>query len=494
MNDAYTNYVGQSFSQPEVQPPRFIFVTPLLSEADRIAEACPDLHFRLPKVIRSKANHFKALVDEGQNIATTHVLFEAITTETLLSIRKKGYVVIIDEAMECVRIFEGLTKRDRTMLIERGILCVDDESKRLRWAATEGEDYRGRLADIKSFCDNGNLFMYRNKTILWTLPPDFFRILGDAYVLTYMFEGQPMAAYFKSKGVNYQLLTIHEGEIKNWHLFSNELEYKKQLRSLINVYKGSANNIGRIASKEQPLSSAWYKRQTDEELKAIRATIQNWFKKHAKTEAKLNAWTTYKDYRPKLSGAGYAKGFIPCNAKATNDHKHKASLAYMCNIHYNPYIAGYFEDKGISLHGDLFALSEMLQWIWRSRIRDGLPINLLLPSERMRGLLEEWLDCASAAEMIQRREAARSAPAAKAPTADHLTPHISLAPEAPPEADPDAFQEPSLAEDDTGPVYYLPSEPSEHGRWVSPAMLFDEVMQEFALAASEAVAPDPYDF
>ena len=41
---------------------------------------------------------------------------------------------------------------------------------------------------------------------------------------------------------------------------------------------------------------------------------------------------------------------------------------------------------------DLFALSEMLQFIWRSAIREGKDIHLYIPSSRMRGLLETWLD------------------------------------------------------------------------------------------------------
>lgn len=472
MNDAYTNYLGQSFVHPEIEPPRFIFVTPLLSEAERIAEACPELHFRLPKEIRTKYRHLQELISEGHNIATTHALFESITTDTLLSIREKGYVVIIDEAMECVRIFDGLTKHDHAMLVKRGIIFVDEQTGRLRWTDTDTDEYRGRLSDIKSLCDNGNLFMHRNKTILWTLPRDFFRMLSDAYVLTYMFEGQPMAAYLKAEGIDYRLLTIHEGEIKDWHLFSDELEHKIGLRRLINIHRGSSNTIGASSRKEQALSSSWYKRQHDEVFKRIRATVQNWFKKHAQTEARLNAWTTYKEYRPKLTGAGYAKGFIPCNAKATNDHRQRASLAFLCNIHYNPYIAGYFEDQGIALHGDLFALSEMLQWIWRSRIRDGLPINLLLPSERMRGLLDEWLDCASVADMIQRRETTKAPRfAATAPIDEQMT-ALPLTPEMAPEPILDAL--PSQVDDE--PDSHIPIVSSPDGRWVSPTALLQELM------------------
>ena len=40
---------------------------------------------------------------------------------------------------------------------------------------------------------------------------------------------------------------------------------------------------------------------------------------------------------------------------------------------------------------DAYALSEMLQFIWRSAIRDGKEIWVYLPSVRMRSLLEEWI-------------------------------------------------------------------------------------------------------
>ena len=40
---------------------------------------------------------------------------------------------------------------------------------------------------------------------------------------------------------------------------------------------------------------------------------------------------------------------------------------------------------------DLYALSEMLQWIWRSRIRNGQDINIYIVSKRMRRLLNQWL-------------------------------------------------------------------------------------------------------
>lgn len=41
---------------------------------------------------------------------------------------------------------------------------------------------------------------------------------------------------------------------------------------------------------------------------------------------------------------------------------------------------------------NLWALSEMLQWIWRSAIRNGQKITVYIPSKRMRKLLLQWLN------------------------------------------------------------------------------------------------------
>ncbi|MPM86322.1 hypothetical protein SDC9_133411 [bioreactor metagenome] len=55
-------------------------------------------------------------------------------------------------------------------------------------------------------------------------------------------------------------------------------------------------------------------------------------------------------------------------------------------------IANWFKEHGIYLNTDAFALSTLLQWLWRSAIRDGKPITVYIPSSRMRGLLKQFLD------------------------------------------------------------------------------------------------------
>ena len=103
-------------------------------------------------------------------------------------------------------------------------------------------------------------------------------------------------------------------------------------------------------------------------------------------------WTCFKDFKTKCKGKGYIKGFVSCNARATNDYRHKKNLAYVVNIFNNPMILKFFRNKGVSVDENSFALSELIQWIFRSQLRDGKKINLYIPSSRMRNLLKQWLD------------------------------------------------------------------------------------------------------
>ena len=77
--------------------------------------------------------------------------------------------------------------------------------------------------------------------------------------------------------------------------------------------------------------------------------------------------------------------------KATNDFRNKTTLAYLINLYPYPQLIQFFEMNGVELNQDLYAISELLQWIWRSAIRDGKSINLYLPSMRMRELLGKWV-------------------------------------------------------------------------------------------------------
>lgn len=83
--------------------------------------------------------------------------------------------------------------------------------------------------------------------------------------------------------------------------------------------------------------------------------------------------------------------FIPCNSKATNQYSERRFLAYVINRKMAFGIKHFFKMRGYEIDEDVWALSEMIQWIWRSAIRNGEQVYLFVPSYRMRRLLLEWM-------------------------------------------------------------------------------------------------------
>ena len=105
----------------------------------------------------------------------------------------------------------------------------------------------------------------------------------------------------------------------------------------------------------------------------------------------------YKDDQKKVAGT-FASGsmlfqgakWIANTTRGTNNHDHCSHLIYLHDQHINPFVARWLGDNSQEFK-DAYALTELIQWVWRSRVRKGQPITLYLPSLRMRQLMEEWL-------------------------------------------------------------------------------------------------------
>jgi hypothetical protein len=67
-------------------------------------------------------------------------------------------------------------------------------------------------------------------------------------------------------------------------------------------------------------------------------------------------------------------------------------MAYLASRYYNPQIKNFFSMNNVVLNEDLWALSELVQWLWRGCIRNDETMNVYLPCYRMRNILIKWLD------------------------------------------------------------------------------------------------------
>ena len=78
---------------------RFLYITPYLTETQRIIESCKNKKFSEPREYGAKLNGLKTLLKAGANIASTHALFERFDEETVALIADKGYTLIMDEVL-----------------------------------------------------------------------------------------------------------------------------------------------------------------------------------------------------------------------------------------------------------------------------------------------------------------------------------------------------------------------------------------------------------
>lgn len=407
MGSRKTTHAIRMMNNEHTQDSRFIYVTPFLKEIDRITKECPSIGFHQPNTEhhKTKRDCLLSLIESGHNIATTHSLFSMLTHRMYDALRDHGYTLVLDEVMQCVSKSNLITSPDLTMLMDHGLLRKEEHNDRLTWVDRDSSSYTGKFNNVMNLCNNGNLALYGGKTVIEEFPHEYLNAFKDVYVLTYLFEGSPMSAYLTKYGHTYKVMTMVGDEVKPRAEHSDETNIKANLRELITVYEGSMNDVGKQQGKECPLSSTWYSRQMrghPETLKALRGSTGNYFKKIASTKSKLNAWTTFCDYEPTLAGEGYTKGFIPFNCRATNEYIEKRSMAYLCNVYPIPVTQQYLTKQGIGFSQDLYALSEMVQWIWRSQIRRYDPINLFIPSERMRNLLTLWLNTPNTPELIRK--------------------------------------------------------------------------------------------
>ena len=378
---------------------KYMFITPFLDEVDRIITTCKENKFSQPTNKAkngSKLESLKKLVSKGKNVVSTHALFSIADEELIKLIKSQGYILILDEVMDVVSSAD-IKKSDIEMLFNENKIKVEEPYNKVIWL---DEKYDGKFNNIKNMANNDSLY-YVNKTLMvWSLPVSIFDCFEEVFISTYMFDAQIQKYYYDYFEMEYEYYHI-EKNINDYKIvktisFDYDNEFKKKAKSLINIIDNEKlNAIGDsygTGKYKTALSKTWYYKNKDNDLiKTLKKNMTNFFRHYCEDKSELNMWTTFNDYKQLLKGKGYTKGFIPCNSRATNQYSHKKNCAYVINRYINPFCESFFTQRGITIDQDKYALSEMLQWIWRSAIRNNEPINVYIPSVRMRNLLVTFL-------------------------------------------------------------------------------------------------------
>lgn len=377
------------------QNDKFIYITPFLDEVKRVIDNCPNRYFEQPdekKGKGSKLTDFNYMIADGKNICSTHALFRYANQETFDNLLMDGdYVLILDEVVDVVEEM-NITKSDKEVLLNGKVEIAEDG--KVTWIDKE---YNGKLNEYKKLIENGDVYLIHGTFLLWTFPAEIMKLFKHTYVLTYMFKGQTQRYYYDLNNITYEYKSVIKIDDKYQLTDYQEHEDLSYLKELINICEDDKlNGIGTPKDKRSnPLSKSWYDNQYVKKLdgmKVLKNNTANFFKHICKSKSDDNMWTTFKDYKTKCQGGGYTKGFVACNARATNNYKHKKNLAYLINSFNNPRVLQFFIQRGIEIDEETYALSELIQWMFRSQLRENKPINIYIPSERMRNLLKNWLN------------------------------------------------------------------------------------------------------
>ena len=385
-----------------------LYISPFLSEIEgengRIPQAikCGEIMRDIvtPKNMGcGKLGNIANLLTNQMDIASTHALFRMFDDDCKQALSDNDYTLILDETLDCVERYSFGRKEKKTtktkekredmqFLIEQKQIEIDSNGL-VRWIGT---DKNIIYNEVRTLARNEALFRVDDGFYVWHFPVSVFKLFKKVYILTYMFDGSLMKYYFDMYNIDYDTKSI-SGDKGSYKLVNYNKPDIKPIRDRLNIYKGNYNN--NIPQKENVLSTTWSKSTYNQKyMKLIKNNMYSYVRNEIKAKSNDVMWTSIKESKKKLQGKGYTKGFLACNIRAQNDFRDKTCLMYAVNWYVNPEILKFFTQHGIIVNQDKIALSTMLQWIWRSNIREPNSdniINIYIPSSRMRRLLFQWL-------------------------------------------------------------------------------------------------------
>ncbi len=397
-----------------------VYITPLLSETHRIAgtefsikdekkkplknefgcyiydESHPlyQKRFRHPESQQGdgKIGGLKYLIENNHNIVATHALFKMLTLEIVELLSSKNYYLFMDEVLDVWSVIEDddldLKNNELSRLIENEhvVLCNDGYTLKFNHEKF-GNVSNTAYEKIAGLCDLEQLLMI-NKSAVWQMPPLALKAFKHIIVGTYLYEGSLLSAYLKYFGFEVEVEKFGKKPSEIKHLIS--VVYNPDGRG-----KDSLNDIG-----EERNSLSYTKITKDSDLQVeLGKKLSNYYKGSSKSLANINKakqqdrlWTAPKKVYKKIGGNAFKASWLASTVKATNDYSDRWALAYLIEKNMKPAMAILLGKIKAHVDEDIYALSELVQWVWRSRIRKEQSIYIYIPSRRMRDLFEKWLD------------------------------------------------------------------------------------------------------
>lgn len=378
---------------------KYLYVTPYLDECSRIQASAPELDFREPQEDKTKSADLLRLLSEGQNITTTHELLSLMKDSDVEYIKKFKYILFLDEELSCIENL-SIESADLDFLMKNNFVQVEQNTKEVRW--TNPDNKKSKLiGHYKEDIQRKPHYLVKDNVLMWLFQLDVLKAFESVYILTFLFSSSIMAGYLIKNDVSFDFCHIENGSFVDGYQKVTQ-EGKASFKELIEIYEGSYNDnwYGKTRKKDDRflLSQNWFSKQSNSvRINQLRNNAYNFVRYKCKAHKEDVLWTSYKDYADaltsdKLTYESRKSNWLAWNTKATNQYSDKTVLVYLLNVFPNPLFKNYLESDNFQFNEDDYALSALLQWVWRSAIRNGKKVTIYIPAPRMRQLLTDWLN------------------------------------------------------------------------------------------------------
>ena len=375
---------------------KYLVIVPLLTEVDRVVEWSKSTPFQQPHAndnnAPTKTEHLENMVLQGQNIAATHSLFERLVPlarQGLLS----DYDIIIDGVPEVVKPVSSKSKVSiEEFYLNTGYMTVDTKTGLVgptgKWWSMRDDVDDTLSTTILNYANTGCLYLLEGHLFIWAMPKELLTAGRTTTILTYKSEGSVSSSYLKKLDIPVEVANDNQREeafrkkaaelitIKDIPALSKlPLSHSGQLagmtksnycRTIVNVLK----NLRGRQLKDVPADNI-----------LITCAKDDWHKR-----GNVDVAGPFASDSKLFQGANW----VPKITRGTNDYAHCSHLIYLYDQYMNHLVARWLEDNSRAFK-EAYALTELIQWVRRSRVRNGQPITLYLPSPRMRQLMEKWL-------------------------------------------------------------------------------------------------------
>lgn len=350
-----------------------------------------------------------------QLIAITHALLLIASRDSEVNtlLKQNGYNLFLDESIELISVYGGCTQGNFKIAATKEWFTVNGPHGKVTWVdedvANISDTSFNRLARDANkgivFCaikGDWTSIVQIEKAVIFT---QFDRVV----VATYQVEHTIFDAYLTIKGIK---------RVPCTEIVCGRNVTRATVRDLVGFCHKQDEKFA-----EKSLSSTWWdKDATAEDFKLVNNAIRNTGDKHgckgnahllgftvpgSKIGVARNAKSIYPrgyphtichvelDVDGKATSTGVkdkaASTYIPCNARASNAYAGKTVMVHAFSRFPLQTVSKYLDIHGVVYSKEVFALNEMLQWLYRSALRNGEKITVAVLSKRMRKLLKTWL-------------------------------------------------------------------------------------------------------